>query len=97
MSKENIMALTEEDLENVSGGSWTSFMANRMAGDSIETGDAKDMEKNIRESRAKKWGELEIITATAVIAVPVTIAVSTLAKWGCDRLTRKLDRVIDGK
>ena len=89
--------LTEDDLKDVSGGGWTSWVAKRLAGDSEKTGDAADMEKNIRESRAKKWGEIEVVTATALIAIPVATGISVLAKWGFDRLTKKFDEALDKK
>ena len=89
MIKEEKTQLTEEDLVKISGG--TGPMAR--FGAWVTGGNAADIEA----ARARKWGELEVIALTAVIAIPVTVAVTKLATWGIDRLIKKLDEKIDGK
>ncbi len=88
MIKEEKTQLSEDDLMKIVGGG-ASPMADLGA---LITGGTAD---DIKSARAKKWGELEVIALTAVVAIPITVGVTKLATWGVDRLIKKLDKKID--
>ncbi|MBR2735641.1 MAG: hypothetical protein IKE05_05565 [Clostridia bacterium] len=85
--KEEKTQLSEEDLVKISGG--TGPLARFGA---WVTGGST---QNIEEARAKKWGEVEVVALTAIIAIPIAVGVTKLATWGFDKLIKKLDEKTD--
>ena len=79
MINEKVVKLNDSELEEVYGGGKGFYDTFGLD------------ETEVKKGRSNEFGKLTV----ACIVIPTTVALSTLVKWGCDRLTKYLDKKID--